>query len=116
MVYLAETELQKNMSVRMALTNVYGIGKKTSELICKKMGILYDFKVKELTTDQTSKLVKIIELMKLQLASDLRKKTSNQIKLLVSIKTYRGMRRLKGLPVRGQRTHTNARTTRKIKI
>ncbi len=115
MIYLAETDLPKNKSIVFSLISVYGIGRFTSKKICKKLGVSINYKTKDLNNDQIIELFKIIESMKLQLGSDLRKKNASVSKNLVSIKTYRGLRKFRGLPVRGQRTHTNAKTSRRHK-
>jgi small subunit ribosomal protein S13 len=113
MIYLFESELPDNMSVFFALQRVYGIGKKSSFLICKKLGFSINLKIKNLSKDQTTDIINIIESLNLVIASDLKKIKSLRIKNLIFIKSYRGLRRIQGLPVRGQRTHTNAKTARK---
>jgi small subunit ribosomal protein S13 len=113
MIYLFECELPENKSVHFALTHIYGIGKANSSLICRKLGFSTNFKVKNLSKDQTIKLIKTIETLDIELASDLKKLELLITKRLVSIRSYRGIRKKQGLPVRGQRTHTNAKTARK---
>jgi len=114
MVYLFETELKENKSVFLALKNVYGIGKSKSFLICKQLGFGLDLKVNELSDDQITKLLKLIE-STIIITSDLKKLKQKIVKKLVVIKSYRGLRRINGLPVRGQRTHTNAKTAKRNK-
>ena len=114
MVYLFESELSKNKSLFFALTNIYGIGRTNAILICKKLGVSKIFKVKHLSKEQTRNLSKIIEFLNIKLASDLKKFRSLNLKKLISIKSYKGLRRHQKLPVRGQRTHTNAKTARKF--
>lgn len=113
MIYLFESELPENMSVIFALKRIYGIGEKSSFLICKKLGFSINFKIKNLSKDQITDILNLIESLNLIIASDLKKFKSLIIKNLISIKSYRGLRRTQGLPVRGQRTHTNAKTARK---
>lgn len=113
MVYLLETELPENKSVFLALKNVYGIGKSKSVFICKQLGFCFSLKVKELSDDQITKLLKLIESSDLILTSDLKKLKQLVTKKLVAIKSYRGLRRINGFPVRGQRTHTNAKTAKR---
>jgi len=113
MIYLFESELPENKSVYFALTHIYGIGKANSFLICRKLGFSANLKVKNLSKDQIIKLIKTIETLNIELASDLKKIESLITKTLVSIRSYRGLRKKQGLPVRGQRTHTNAKTARK---
>ena len=110
MVYLFESELSKNKSLFFALTNIYGIGRTNAILICKKLGVSKNFKVKHLSKEQKRNLSKIIELLNIKLASDLKKRRSLNLKKLISIKSYKGLRRYQKLPVRGQRTHTNSKT------
>lgn len=116
MIYLFESELPENKSIFISLTYIYGIGKFNSNVLCKKLGFSLNLKVKDLSKEQINKIIKTIESLNMHLASDLKK-----IKLLISknliyIKSYKGLRRYQGLPIRGQRTHTNARTAKKRKI
>lgn len=113
MVYLFESNISDNKSVLYALTNVYGIGKARASLICSKLGFSTNLKIRDLTKEQITKLIKIVQTLNIILASDLKKIKVLTAKQLVSIKSYRGLRRNQGLPVRGQRTHTNAKTARK---
>ena len=113
MVYLFESELSENKSIFFALTHIFGIGRSNSLLICKKLGFSKNFKIKNLSKEQISKLVTIIEISNLTLIGDLKKLKSLKMKKLLSIKSYKGLRLRQGLPVRGQRTHTNAKTARK---
>ena len=115
MVYLFESEIPENKSVFFALTHIYGISKINSFLICKKLGFCRNLKTKNLSKDQFNKLSKVVEVLNLELGSDLKKLNLLNTKKLISIKSYRGLRRIQGFPVRGQRTHTNARTSRKRK-
>lgn len=114
-MYIFESELPKNKSILFALTTIFGIGKLNSFLLCKKLGFSQNLKIKNLSKEQINKLIKNIELSNLLLVSDLKKERLLKLKKLLSIKSYRGLRRNQGLPVRGQRTHTNARTSRKWK-
>lgn len=113
MVYLFESEISENKPIFVSLTQIYGIGHFTAVFICKKLGFSKNLKIKNLSKEQISKLIKTIELLKLSIASDLKKSNLLNSKNLISIKSYRGLRRNQGLPVRGQRTHTNARTAKK---
>lgn len=114
-MYLLETKLPENKSIIFSLTSIYGIGFYTSTLICKKLGFSLNFKTKNLDKDQTTKLLKLINSLNLPLNNELKKLKTLSLKKLVNVKSYRGLRRLKGLPVRGQRTHTNAKSSRKNK-
>jgi small subunit ribosomal protein S13 len=113
MLYLLETKLPENKSVFYALTNVYGIGKSTAFIICKKLGFSINLKIKDLTQEQIVEILQLIDSLNLTLNNDLKKLKSLTLKNLVSIKSYRGLRRVRGLPIRGQRTHTNAKSSRK---
>jgi small subunit ribosomal protein S13 len=113
MVYLFDSELPDNKSIFFALTSIFGIGKSNSHIVCKKLGFSVNFKIKNLSKEQIQTLVATIEYSNLILVADLKKFNSLNIKKLSAIKSYRGLRLKQGLPVRGQRTHTNARTSRK---
>ena len=114
MLYLLETKLPENKSIFFALTYVYGIGKKTAVLICKKLGFSINLKVKNITQDQSIEILKVIDSSQLLLSNELKKLKILAIKKLVSIKSYRGLRKSRGFPVRGQRTHTNAKSASKL--
>jgi small subunit ribosomal protein S13 len=113
MLYFLETKLPEQKPVIFALTNIYGIGKTTAFSICKKLGFSVNLKVKDLTQEQITELLQLIESLNLTLNNELKKLKSLTLKHLVSIKSYKGLRRVRGLPVRGQRTHTNAKSSRK---
>lgn len=113
MIYLFESELPENMSVVFALKRIYGIGKKNSFLICKKLGFSINLKIKNLSKHQITYILNLINSLNLVVAADLKNLKNLITKNLISIKSYRGLRKIQGLPVRGQRTHTNARTARK---
>ena len=115
MAYIFESELPQNKSVLFALVFIFGIGKFQANLFCNKLGLAKNFKVKNLSKEQITKLIKSIELSNLIIGIDLKKLRLLKTKKLLSIKSYKGLRRKRGLPVRGQRTHTNARTSRKRK-
>lgn len=83
-------------------------------MFCKKLGFSINYKLSKLTDDQIFKLIKLVETSNLVINNYLKKSKILLAKKLVQIKTYRGIRKLRGLPVRGQRTHTNAKTCRKI--
>ena len=115
MLYFLETKLSDEKSVCVALTNIYGIGKNTAFSLCKKLGFSVNLKVKNLTQEQITEMLQLIDLLNLNLNNELKKLKSLTLKNLVSIKSYKGLRRVQGLPVRGQRTHTNAKSARKYK-
>ena len=113
MVYLFESELPENKSIFFAMTHVFGIGRSQASFICKNLGFSENLKVKDLSKEQIQKLVSMIDMSSLILMGDLKKFKSLKFKKLLSIRSYKGLRLRQGLPVRGQRTHTNARTSRK---
>ena len=115
MLYLLETKLSEKKSIFFALTQIYGIGKSTAFLICKKLGFSVNLKVKDLTQEQIVEILQVVELLNLTLNNELKKFKSLTLKKLITIKSYRGLRRVRGLPVRGQRTHTNAKSAKKNK-
>ncbi len=115
MLYLLETNLSDRKSIFFALLKVHGIGKKIAFSICKKLGFSTNLKVKNLNQDQIVEMLQLIDSLNLSLNNDLRKLKSMILKKLINIKSYRGLRRVRGLPVRGQRTHTNAKSAKKNK-
>ena len=115
MIYLFESKLPETKSVYFGLKYVYGIGKSRSFLICKKLGFSSNFKVKNLSDEQVNQISKLVESLNFALANDLKRLKLLAKQRLISIKSYRGLRRKKGFPVRGQRTHTNARTAKRIR-
>lgn len=114
MIYILETKLSESVSVYYALRSVYGLNKSRAFFFCKQIGFALNLKVSDLTEEQIIKFLKLVESSKILIASDLKKFNRFVVNRLVSIKSYRGLRKIKGLPVRGQRTHTNARTAAKI--
>lgn len=113
MLYLLESDLPINMPIFFALKRVYGIGKKNSFLICKKLGFAPNLKIKHLSKEQVDDILNLVESLNFLIGSDLKKLKVLTVKNLILMKSYKGLRRNQGLPVRGQRTHTNARTARK---
>lgn len=115
-MYILETKLTKTKSIFFTLSKIYGIGNFRSFLICKKLGFSKNLKLKQLSEDQILKSIKLIESLKFSIASDLKQFRISVIKKLVFLKSYKGIRRIKGLPVRGQRTHTNAKSVKNNKV
>ena len=109
MARIAGVDIPNNKRVEIALTYIYGIGRKSSNDILAKTGIDPDKRAKDLTEDEVAKLRDEIE-NSYTVEGDLRRDVALNIKRLVEINCYRGIRHRKGLPVRGQRTKTNART------
>src|SRR6266481_4204500 len=111
MARIAGVDLPPNKRVEIALTYIFGIGRPQAGRILSDAGISFDTKVRELNDDEINKIRKLIE-EQYRVEGDLRKDTSFNIKRLMEIGSYRGLRHRRGLPVRGQRTRTNARTRR----
>ena len=109
MARIAGVDIPNNKRVEIALTYIYGIGRKSSNDILAKTGIDPDKRAKDLTEDEIAKLRDEIENC-YTVEGDLRREVALNIKRMVEINCYRGIRHRKGLPVRGQRTKTNART------
>jgi len=108
MARIAGVNLPNHQHVWVSLTSIYGIGKTSSLNICKEIAIPSNVKLKDLTEAQLDQLRDHIS--KLIIEGDLRREISMNIKRLMDLGCYRGLRHRKGLPVRGQRTRTNART------
>ena len=110
MARIAGIDLPKEKRVEIGLTYVYGIGRKTANDILAKAGVNPDTRVKDLTDDDEAKIRDAIEQLGVAVEGDLRREVALNIKRLVEINCFRGTRHRKGLPVRGQKTKTNART------
>ncbi|PYQ26809.1 MAG: 30S ribosomal protein S13 [Acidobacteria bacterium] len=109
MARIAGVDLPLNKRVEVGLTYIYGIGRTRSSKILESAGVNKDVRVKDLSEDDVRKIRQIIT-DEGKVEGDLRKDIGLDIKRLMEINCYRGMRHRRGLPVRGQRTHTNART------
>lgn len=115
MIYLFESKLPETKSVYFGLRHIYGVGKSKSFFLCKMLGFAPNLKVKNLSSEQISQLIKLIESLNFSLANDLKRVKLLAKQRLIFIKSYRGLRKQKGYPVRGQRTHTNAKTAKRIR-
>jgi small subunit ribosomal protein S13 len=109
MARVAGVDLPRQKRIEIALTYIYGIGVSRSNKILSQAGIDPGVRVKDLSEEEASRIAKIID-GEGDVEGDLRKDIAMNIKRLMEIGSYRGMRHRRGLPVRGQRTHTNART------
>lgn len=109
MARLVGVDLPRNKRVEIGLTYIYGIGLSTSKKILEATGINPDTRTDDLTEEELSKLRDYIQ-NNLTVEGDLHRETTQNVKRLMEIGCYRGLRHRRGLPVRGQRTHTNART------
>ena len=110
MARIAGVDLPKEKRVEIGLTYVYGIGRKSANDILAKAGVNPDTRVRDLTDEDEAKIRDVIDKDGYVVEGDLRRMVALNIKRLVEINCYRGTRHRKGLPVRGQRTKTNART------
>ena len=109
MARIAGVDLPKNKRIEIGLTYIYGIGRSTADEILEGTGVNPDVRVKDLSEEDVAKLRDYID-KHITVEGDLRREVALNIKRLVEIGCYRGVRHRKGLPVRGQRTKTNART------
>ena len=108
MARIVGVDIPRNKRVEISLTYIFGIGKSTSNKILEKAGVDKDTRVKDLTEEQVAQIRNFVEEYKVE--GELRKEIRLNIKRLLDIKSYRGLRHRNGLPVRGQKTKTNART------
>jgi small subunit ribosomal protein S13 len=106
---IAGVNIPTQKRVEIALTYIFGIGRTTASQLCQKLGIPRERRVHELMEEELLRLRESID-QEVVVEGDLRRKTAMDIKRLMDLGCYRGLRHRKGLPVRGQRTHTNART------
>ena len=109
MARIAGIDLPRNKRIEIALTYIYGLGRSSARAICEKAEINGDTKTDHLSDGEVVLLREIIE-RDYKVEGDVRREISQNIKMLMDIGCYRGLRHRRGLPVRGQRTHTNART------
>ena len=115
MARIAGVDLPRDKRIEIGLTYIYGIGLKTSKDILAKANVNPDIRVKDLSEEDAGKIRKVIESDYI-VEGDLRRETSLNIKRLMEIGSYRGIRHRRGLPVRGQKTKTNARTRKGPKL
>ena len=109
MARIAGVDLPRNKRIEVALTYIFGIGRTSARRICEKANVELDTRTDSLAEGDIIRLRELIE-KEYRVEGDLRRETAQNIKLLMDIGCYRGLRHRRGLPVRGQRTHTNART------
>lgn len=109
MVRIVGVDIPNEKHVNISLTYIFGVGRTTAEKILDSLSIKRDTKTKDLTEEEVVKIRDYLE-TKLKIEGDLRREVSQNIKRLIEINSYRGIMHRRGLPVRGQRTHTNART------
>ena len=109
MARIAGVDIPREKRLEIALTYVFGIGRSTSQKICTELGIDVDTRVRNLTDEEVNRIRVWVD-AHLRVEGDLRRDVAQDIKRKIEIGCYEGIRHRKGLPVRGQRTHTNART------
>ena len=109
MVRISGVDIPNDKHISIALTYIFGIGRSRAETILKKLNIEKNIKAKDISEDEIVKIREYIE-NNYTIEGDLRREISQNIKRLIEINSYKGIRHKRGLPVRGQRTHTNART------
>jgi small subunit ribosomal protein S13 len=110
MARVAGVDLPRNKRMEFALTYLYGVGRTKSREILKAAGVPLDKRSDDLDDADSRRIREVIEQMQLKIEGDLRREVNLNIKRLMDLGCYRGLRHRKGLPARGQRTHTNART------
>ena len=110
MARIAGIDLPRNKNLEIALTYIHGIGRSTARKILKQAQVDFYRKTDQLTDAEMAKIREVIDQSNLKIEGDLRREVSTNIKRLMDVGTYRGLRHRRSLPVRGQRTHTNART------
>ena len=109
MARISGVDIPREKRLEIALTYIYGVGRTTAQLVCDQAGMSRDTRVRDLTEEEVATLRTYID-QNLKVEGDLRREIAQNIKRKMEIGCYQGVRHRKGLPVRGQRTHTNART------
>jgi small subunit ribosomal protein S13 len=115
MSFILGTRYAPTKKIRIALTNIFGIGFNKANQICDQLGFSDAYKVNQLTKNQIDQIIKLFNKSYL-IDSELLRIIQNDVKRLIHIGCYRGFRHTDGLPLRGQRTHTNAKTSRKNRV
>jgi small subunit ribosomal protein S13 len=110
MARIAGIDLPREKRIEIALQYIYGVGPKTAQRLISHAGVNADIRVKDLSEEDEKKIRDAIDVLQLRVEGDLRREVQGNIKRLMDIGCYRGLRHRRGLPVRGQRTKTNART------
>ena len=112
MAIVAGVNIPDNQRIEIALTSIYGVGKTSSKKIVSEVGMVPNTRVKDIQDDDLTRIRSAVERLGILVEGDLRREVQLNIRRLTDIQTFRGSRHRKGLPVRGQRTKTNARTKR----
>lgn len=111
MARISGVDLPREKRVEVGLTYIYGVGPTTSQRLLERTGVSPETRVRDLTDDEVNRLREIID-REMRVEGDLRREVAMNIKRLIDIGSYRGLRHRRGMPLRGQRTRTNARTRR----
>ena len=111
MARIAGVDLPREKRVEIGLTYIYGVGLHTSQNVLQKVRVSPDTRVRDLTDDEVNRIREVVD-KELRVEGDLRRELSMNVKRLMDIGSYRGLRHRRGMPLRGQRTRTNARTRR----
>ncbi len=114
MLYVLNTNLKNKKKLFIALTEIYGLGKHNSYQICDLLGLSVDRRLKQLSSLQLEQLTQLVN-QNYNIGTEIKRSTLKNIQRLIKIASYKGFRHTEGLPVRGQRTHGNSRTRRKLK-
>ena len=114
MLYVLNTNLKSKKKLFIALTEIYGLGKHHAYQICDSLGVSVNRRLKQLSSLQLEQLTQVVN-QNYHIGSEIKRSTMKNIQRLIKIASYRGFRHTEGLPVRGQRTHGNSRTRRKLK-
>jgi small subunit ribosomal protein S13 len=114
MVYVLNTNINNKKKIDTALTAIYGLGKHTSLQICERLGLSTELRLKQLSSLQLEQVTQSIS-KNYNIGLEIKRSTRTAIQRLIKINSYRGFRHSEGLPVRGQRTHGNSRTSRQLR-
>ena len=116
MIYILDTDILTTKSIFFSLKKVHGLGTQKTNFVCKNLGLSPNLKTSKVPSWKLKKLAKLPENFQIKITNELKKELSLNFKNSISIKSYKGLRKLKGLPVRGQRTHTNSKTAKRLRF
>ena len=114
MIQILENTFNDKKAVKISIKKIYGINNFQASIICKKLGFSDNLKIKKLDRDQIEQLKKELKNLNFLINKDLKKNVALRKNFLINIKTYRGLRLANKLPAKGQRTHTNAKSIKKL--
>lgn len=117
MLYILRTSINiEKKYLYKGLTLIYGVGPFLSKKICDRLGFQKNFLIKDVSDFDIADISQLADQLKINVKGDLQRWLKEKVNLLIKIRSYRGIRRIQGFPVRGQRTHTNARTARRLRV